>query len=261
MPRDAKRGRARRPAAASRGRRSTGAHPAWRASIEVACVGVALVGAVVVGRTGVVSAPTADAAPVFRHSPLEPLLDSIEVIVRDRELLAVDARGTGLLRQRLASGEPVLWSQARGRIGVAITDRRMLAVTPESAKWSVLSFRLAEAMPDGALVTERVGVIVTDQRVVGIAGLAGELFAEELGPHEDVVDAGARENVAVVVTERRALGLSGTAGGFTSIELGVRERVQGLSTSPDFATLTTNRRLLVFRGASGTWEARELSIR
>ena len=57
-----------------------------------------------------------------------PLADVLEVLVLDRQLVAVDARGGGQRELALRLDERVLWTGARGRVGVALTDQRVLAV-------------------------------------------------------------------------------------------------------------------------------------
>ena len=54
-----------------------------------------------------------------------PLADVLEILVVDRDLLAIDAAGGGQTVARLRLHETVLWKGARGKVGVIITDQRM----------------------------------------------------------------------------------------------------------------------------------------
>ena len=70
-----------------------------------------------------------------------PLADVLEILVIDRELLAIDAAGGGQTVARLRLNEAVLWKGARGKVGVVITDQRILAVATQSGSWQEADYR------------------------------------------------------------------------------------------------------------------------
>lgn len=190
-----------------------------------------------------------------------PLADLLEVIVAGRELLAVDALGGGQTVMRLRLDEEVLWTETRGEVGVALTDQRVLAVAVQSGAWQQAPYQRTEPPPKGALLGDRVAVVVTSRRVLGFDGGSRNLVEYHLGTQEVVLAARAGENVAVVVTDRRALGLSPVSGGFFQTTLHLNERIEKVTARANLATVTTNRRILIFRGPTGSWEERNVGLR
>jgi len=190
-----------------------------------------------------------------------PLSDILEVFLLDRDLVAVDAESGGQLTARLRLSEQLVWSGARGRVGVAITDQRVLAVAVGSAAWQIAEGQRDETLPERAQLGERVALVVTSKRVLGFDGGSGNLVETSLGIRETVQAVRVGDNVAVVVTDRRALGLSPVAGGFFPAKLQLAERLESVQAGPNLVTLTTNRRVLLFRTPTGTWEERLRRLR
>jgi hypothetical protein len=202
------------------------------------------------------------APPAGAGSPGDtPLGDLLQVVVTRRALLALDAEGGGDTREALELGETVLWKGSRGLVGLALTDRRVLAVRTRSAAWQSERWRRGESRPHFVELGDRVALVATDRRVLGFDGGSGNLIESSVGPRERVVDAQVGANLAVVVTDRRALGLSPFAGGFFETDVRVGETIRGLEVASEVATLTTSQRLLIFRGRSGTWSERRLELR
>jgi hypothetical protein len=185
-----------------------------------------------------------------------PLGDLIEIVVMEDEILGVDAEsgGSSVVRRRLA--EPVLWTGVRGRVGVVITDQRVLALSPRTGGWQEAPYERGERPPRSAQLGDRVALLVMPGRVLGFLGTVGRFVQVRLGPQEDLRAQSVGANVAVVVTERAAIGLSPEAGGFFSIRLQVRERIMDVATRSNVATVTTDQRVLVFRAPTGTWAER-----
>jgi hypothetical protein len=190
-----------------------------------------------------------------------PLGDVLEVLVLDRQLLAVDARGGGQRELPLRLEERVLWTGARGRVGVALTDQRVLAVAVGSGAWQQADRQRDEELPGDALLGDRVALVVTSRRVLGFEAGSGNLVESRLGVRERVLARRSGENVAVVVTDRRALGLSPMVGGFFEAKLSLVERFESLTAAANLATVTTDRRVLIFRAPSGSWEQRLRTLR
>jgi len=193
-------------------------------------------------------------APPARADENTPIYDLLEVLVQDRQLLAINAETGNQVTAQLELGEHVLYTRNRGRVGIAVTNRRMLGVATISGFWQSERFRRREPPPGDAVLGDRVALLVTPQRVLGFVGRTGNFSQANLGPRERLVDDAVGANVLVAVTARRALGLSADRGGFFEIPIFVDERIQSLSAFANHVTLQTFQRLLVFRGPSGAWE-------
>jgi hypothetical protein len=190
-----------------------------------------------------------------------PLADVLEVLVLDRHLVAIDAEGGGQTVIDLRLDEKVLWTGSRGKLGVVITDQRLLAVATRSAAWQQADYQRTEPPPVSALLGDRVALVTTARRIIGFNGGSGNLVETPLGLRETVLARRVGENAAVVVTDRRALGLSPTAGGFFPVDLHLTETIESVQASANFATVTTNRRVLIFRSPTGSWEERRRTLR
>ena len=190
-----------------------------------------------------------------------PLADVLEILELDRQLLAVDARGGGELSLSLHLGEQVLWKAARGRVGMALTDQRILAVATGSGAWQQLDRRNDEQIHGNAQLGDRVGILVTSRRAVGFNGGSGNLVEASLGLRERLLAVAVGRNVAVLVTDRRALGLSPEVGGFFEVPVQLGETIERVETQSNLATVTTDRRLLIFRTPTTTWEERRRDLR
>jgi len=215
--------------------------------------GAALLAALLVG------APAAPARAA--EDGRAPLGDLLHIVVTPRALLAVDGEGGGETREDLELGEQVLWTGSRGAVGMALTDRRILAVRTLSGSWQNTRWRSGESRPAAAELGDRVALLTTDRRLLGFDGGSGNLAETSVGPHEQVLETSVAANVAVVVTSRRALGLSPFAGGFFETPLRVGETFEGLSAGSEIVTLTTSQRLLFFRARAGAWSERRLELR
>jgi hypothetical protein len=191
-------------------------------------------------------------------SPLSPLLD---IQVLPHKLLALDAESGGGPSVRLEIGERVLSVRQQGRVGLAITDRRLLAVATGSGSWQEARWRRGESPPLDPALGDRVALVLTPLRLLGFDGGSHNLIEAPLGPQENVVASDVGANVVVVVTNRRALGLSSFRGGWFEANLRVGEQVQSLTALANLATLRTSKRLLVFRGPTASWEEQQLLIR
>jgi hypothetical protein len=218
--------------------------------------GAALLLSVLAALTALPAAPTRAA-----EDGREPLGDLLQIVVTPRALLAVDGESGGDTREPLERGEQVLWTGTRGLVGMALTDRRLLAVRTRSGRWQATRWRRGESRPALAELGDRVGLLATDRRLLGFDGGSGNLAEATIGPQEQVLQTNVAANVAVVITSRRALGLSPFKGGFFEIPLHVGETVERVETGSEIATLTTSERLLFFRARTGTWSERRLELR
>lgn len=191
-------------------------------------------------------------------SPLELLL---EVQVLGRELIAIDAEGGGQRSARLERDERVLFTRSQGRVGVVVTDRRLLAVATRSGAWQETRFRNGEVPPTEVELGDRVALAMLGQRALGFDGGSRNLIESTLGPREVVVETAVGQNVVVVATDRRALGLSSDRGGFFEVRLRSGEVVESIAAFARHATVSTSQRLLTFRGETASWEERRKALR
>jgi hypothetical protein len=190
-----------------------------------------------------------------------PLADVLEILELDGKLLAVDARTGGQLEISLRLGERVLWKTSRGRVGMVLTDQRVLAAAVASGTWQEIDLQNGEQVPGHAQLGDRVGLLLTSRRAIGFNGGSRNLLETPLGLRERVLATAVGLNVAVVVTDRRALGLSPTVGGFFDTPVLLGERVERIVAESNLATVTTGRRLLIFRTPTGSWEIRLRDLR
>jgi len=200
---------------------------------------------------------TAAAALAQNQSPLSPLL---EVQVLGRELIAIDSEGGGQRSERLERGETVLYTRSQGRVGVVVTDRRLLAIATRSGSWQQERYRNGEAPPADVEIGDRVALALMKTRAVGFDGGSRNMVESSIGPRETVVESAVGPNVAVVITDRRALGLSSDRGGFFAVQIRLGEHIQSVTAFANHATLQTSQRLLIFRGPSATWEEKRLPL-
>jgi len=214
--------------------------------------------ALLLGVVGVVGAAAAQVlAPSRDQVPLEDLL---EILLLNRQVVAIDAEGGGQTTAELRLNERVLWSGSRGKVGVVLTDQRILAVSTLSAAWQEEPYQRRERPPDAATLGDRVALVVTSLRAVGFNGGSGNLVEYRFGPQEALHSFRVGSNVAVVVTDRKALGLSPSAGGFMEMSLQVKERIERVEVRSNLATITTDRRVLIFRAPTGSWSERRLDL-
>ena len=190
-------------------------------------------------------------------SPLSPLL---ELQIIGREVLSIDSENGGQRTERLERGEAVLYTRSQGRVGVVVTDRRMLAIATGSGSFQVARYRKGEGPPSDVSIGDRVALAMMQSRAVGFDGNSHNIVESTIGPREIVLDTAVGPNVAMVVTDRRALGLSADRGGFFEVRLRVGEQFQSASAYANHATLQTSQRLLIFRGPDAAWEERRLPI-
>jgi hypothetical protein len=190
-------------------------------------------------------------------SPLSPLL---ELQIVGREILAIDSENGGQRTERLERGEAVLYTRSQGRVGVVVTDRRMLAIATGSGSFQAARYRKGEGPPADVQIGDRVALAMMQSRAVGFDGNSHNIVESTIGPREIVLDTALGPNVAMVVTDRRALGLSADRGGFFELRLRLGEQFQSVSAYANHATLQTSQRLLIFRGPDAAWEERRLPI-
>ncbi len=193
--------------------------------------------------------------PARAQVPLLPdEVERIDVIAieRDvRDLFAFDALTGRRSAIRLEIAENVLFQQSRGRVGIVLTDRRVLGVAPGTG-WLETRLLLQEQPAELALVEDRLALVVTNRRALAFVGGGGwvdELFTPN--EHAEAIRAGAA--AGVVATNRRALGIAPSLPRFVAESLRVREQLESVSAQDTLVTLRTDRRILVFSAPRAFW--------
>jgi hypothetical protein len=186
--------------------------------------------------------------------------DVIHVQLVGRELYAFDGEGSGRVSERLLRDEELVWTGQRGRIGVAITNQRILAVTPHASGWRGERFGLEEVAGERAWVGPRVALFLTNRRVLGFHGSGSNWVEAKLGLKEKLLDVRVGEGPAVVATDRRLLGLAPGFAAFFEQTLELKEKVQSLNMTAAAGSVTTDRRVLVFLASTGRWTSQRLPL-
>jgi hypothetical protein len=181
------------------------------------------------------------------------LEDVISIEVLDRFVLAFDMLGGGSRSFQLEIGEEIIWLRATGRLGVVVTDRRLMGVSADRGSWTELRYLVHESRPERVLTGTRVALTLTDRRIIGYDTHSASWLVRDIGPHEVVKAARVGAGTAVVVTDRKAYGFSPDAGGFLDTPMRIHEKLDGVRVSANLATVNTSKRILVFRAPAGTW--------
>jgi hypothetical protein len=207
------------------------------------------------------AAPLPAAAQLRRIAPDDvELADVIEIQLFGRDLHAYDGTGSGRTLIRLELGEVVRFQHAKGRIGLVLTNRRALAVSPGSGGWRQARYRVTETVQDSGLMGDRVALVLTGQRALGFNSARGSWFEESLGPGESIETTSIGAGTAVIVTDRRSIGMSPSSGAFVDVDMRVHEKLEGVSARSGVATVTTSQRVLVFQGSNARWVVQDRRI-
>jgi hypothetical protein len=202
------------------------------------------------------------ARPTHAQIPLLPdEVERIDVIAieRDgREFYSFDALTGRRSTFRLEVAEKVLFERTRGRIGVVLTDRRLLGVTLGTS-WIEERLGLQEEPAERGLVEDRIALVVTNRRALAFTG-SGSWVEESFGPHEKASSVRAGSAAGVVTTNRRALGIGPGLGHFVSQGLRVREVLESVAAQDTLVTLRTDKRILVFSAPRATWSEQKRLI-
>jgi hypothetical protein len=186
-------------------------------------------------------------------------LDAVDIQDLGDELLAI-RDGSSPSRIRLEGREKLLWSTAKGVVGVALTDRRFLAVSPTSSGWQQARLRPSDGRSPAAELAANVALLISPKRVLGFDGRSGLLTETPLTPQEVVLASGADEHVGVVVTNRRAIGWASGFGAPADHALTVHESFELLRVRSTTATVRTSKRVLIFGSSSGLWRDEALPL-
>lgn len=184
------------------------------------------------------------------------LEDRVALTAVDDKVIAVVAGGASA-EVKLDLGESVVELQSQGLIGMAVTNRRLLAIQPRSAGFDELRFRISEG-PDriGALhLRDRILIVELPTRLVAYSANPAAWFELGLGPGEKPREVLSDENVAAIVTPRRAIAFSPLSNGFVEFVLMPAEDLERSTLSDDSITLVFAHRILIFRAGDKLWSS------
>jgi len=185
-------------------------------------------------------------------------IDVIAIERDGRDLYSFDALTGRRAAIRLEIAEEVLFQRTRGRVGVVLTDRRVLGVAPGTA-WLEERLELREEPADRALVEDRIALVTTSRRALAFTGASGWI-SESYGPNETASAMRAGSAAGVITTNRRALGAAPALSSFVSRNLRVREVLESVTAQDTLVTLRTDKRILVFSAPRATWTEQKLQI-
>jgi hypothetical protein len=186
-------------------------------------------------------------------------LDAVDIQDLGDELLAI-RDGNSPSRIRLEKREKVLWSDAKGIVGVALTDRRFLAVSPSSMGWQQARLRASDGRSPEVQLAANLALLISPRRILGFDGGSGRFTESRLTPLESVVASGADEHVGVVVTNRRVIGWASRFGAPVDRAFTVHESFESLRVLSRTASVRTSDRVLIFSSSSGLWRDEALPL-
>jgi hypothetical protein len=186
-------------------------------------------------------------------------LDAVDIQDLGKELLAI-RDGSSPSRIRLEKREKVVWSGAKGIVGVALTDRRFLAVSPSSMGWQQARLRPTDGRSPEVQLAANVALLISPRRILGFDGGSGRFTESLLTPQETVVTSGADEHVGVVVTNRRVIGWASRFGAPVDRSFTVHESFESLRVLSRTASVRTSDRVLIFSSSSGLWRDEALPL-
>lgn len=215
-----------------------------------ALLGPALLFALLLALVGVTTPRAAEAQVPLMPDEFERI-DVIAIERDGRELYAFDALTGRRSRTRLEIDEKVFFERSRGRVGIVLTDRRVLGVAP-GLPWLEMRLRLQEQPAERGLVEDQLALVVTDRRALAFSGFGGWV-EESFGPSEGASSLRAGSAAGVVTTNRRALGIAPGLGNFVSADLSIQESLESVTAQDTLVTLRTDRRILVFSAPRASW--------
>ena len=200
----------------------------------------------------------------FSQVPLTPgdvvLEDTLSVDHIGRSLYAFDSLSGGQNKFDLDLQEKVIFQGARGRVGLVVTNRRLLAIAAGQGGWRVQPLQISEQERTEQWISSRVALVVTPKRIIGFDAGTSAWLEVGVGPHEAVEQAQVGSSTAIVLTGNNAYGLSPDAGGFFAQPLQIHEKIESVSASAAIGRVLTSRRLLIFKAGTGAWSVTERPI-
>ncbi len=200
----------------------------------------------------------------FSQAPLTPgdvvLEDTLSVDHIGRSLYAFDSLSGGQNQFDLDLREKVIFQGAGGRVGLVVTNRRLLAIASGQGGWRVQPLQLAEQGHTQQWISSRVALVVTPKRIIGFDAGTSSWLEVGVGPNEEVEQARVGSSTAIVLTGNNVYGMSPNAGGFFAQPLQIHEKVESVSAAATIGRVLTSQRLLIFKAGTGAWSVAERPI-
>jgi hypothetical protein len=187
-------------------------------------------------------------------------LNSVDVLDLGDRLVATRDR-TSPSQIHLEPKEKVQWIGAKGAVGVALTDRRFLAISETSSGWQQIRLRSEDGALSEVALGANIALLVTKKRILGFDGPSGLITEERFHIREAVVSSGVNELIGVVATSQRVIGFA--AGRALPIErrFQLHEAFETLRVLDTTATVRTSRRILFFESSTGSWRDEDIRFK
>lgn len=196
---------------------------------------------------------------VYSRQVARPL-NQVKIKVFEDKLLAIDSLTGRTISEKLGPGEAVESYKAKGVVGVAATNRRIMGFSARSGSWASQRLFGKEALlEEGVRVSDWLGLVVTTYKAYVFDPEGGSWIAASLTSFDFPLKYYLGENIGLVVTRQRALGFSSLTPNkiWQSVDFRTNDPVLDISVGDNIATLDTRNKLLVFNGLTGSWSVRE----
>ncbi len=181
----------------------------------------------------------------------EVLTDRVGITVVQGQLFGITPQ-EGIARIRLAAGEKVLVTKAKGVTGFVQTTARLLGFSGQLQRWIPITLSTSERILKW-IVTSRMIIVEGRQSTYGFQSDLGRWKRERWGAGETLQTSAVDDSVAVMVTDRRALGFSAFTGGFFSRDLPVDNPILDMHINDNIVILHLSNFMLVFRSGLAIW--------
>ena len=186
--------------------------------------------------------------------------DQFTVFALDGEVIASSGSG-GTRSVDLEQGEQVLDKASSGCVAMVSTNRHLLVISALLGDWTRIPYQLNETPAYRLLAGDLIGVAISDRRIIAYDPRANRVVATSIGAKEAVTHAIAGESIAAVATNRRVVGFSVGLTQIAERPLRLKEKVEAMESASDVVTVITDDRILTLRTGSGFWAERKRPLR
>jgi hypothetical protein len=194
--------------------------------------------------------------PLYANAD-EEVENKIYVTESDSKLNAV-IEGAGNTTIRLKPKEQVLWKDASGYLGAALSSDRFYVVSTTSGAWKEFRLKPQEAEGATASLSPFIAVLATNDRAVCYNISMNSFFEIRLPVRSELVAVKAGKHVAVVATTDKLFGIRKSSSSFTDARLKVGERVSEIDVTANKVVVRTSDRLLSFVADDTEWSEYKL---
>lgn len=181
----------------------------------------------------------------------EVLTDRVDITVAQGQVFGVTSQ-EGIARIRLAAGEEVLVTKAKGVTGLVQTTARLLGFSGQLQRWVPITLSTSERILKWT-VTSRMIIVEGRQSTYGFQSDLGRWKRERWGAGETLQTSAVEDSIAVMVTDRRVLGFSAFTGGFFPRDLPVDNQIHDIQINDNIVILHLSDFMLVFRSGLAIW--------